>query len=223
MPAPGIPHTISSIENFDSVEEYVRYLAGILSRSLVELNWLLSGHLSMDNIKAHSITADRLSVKQLSAITADLGEITAGLLEAVRIIGSVIIGSTIKTAETGQRVELSSTDNLLEAVNEYGNVVRISPDISGTPGILFFGDQNAVVVGLSQAAFNIATSGATDIVISSTLGDIRISSGIGKFARFDSWAQIYSNASNQTLQDVINNLQLQLNALNARVTALENP
>ena len=51
------------------------------------------------NIQTNTITADALDVDQLSAITADMGELTAG----------TITGATIRTAANGARVELNST------------------------------------------------------------------------------------------------------------------
>lgn len=49
------------------------------------------------NIAADTITADKMSVTQLSAITADLGEVTAG----------TVTGATIRTATSGERIEMS--------------------------------------------------------------------------------------------------------------------
>lgn len=92
-----------SIPNLPRVDGDMKLedLANLVARMIKEMEWLLTGNLDVHNIRAKSITADRMKVDQLSAISADLGHITAGLVEAVTIIGSLI-----KTAEFGQRVEL---------------------------------------------------------------------------------------------------------------------
>lgn len=59
--------------------------------------------ISGDLLVEGSIEADRLGVSELSAITADLGSITAGSLEAV-----TITGSTLQTATEGARVVIDS-------------------------------------------------------------------------------------------------------------------
>lgn len=57
-----------------------------------------------DNILANTINATKLNVGQLSAITADLGTITAGL----------ITGAVMQTATTGYRLIMSGTNNSYE-------------------------------------------------------------------------------------------------------------
>lgn len=101
-----------------------------LNQALDELDWLLNGFIDNKNIKARSITAeeikaltitageikantitaDRMNVQQLSAIAADLGKITAG----------IIIGALIKTAETGARIELA--EDKMRTYNTFGNL-----------------------------------------------------------------------------------------------------
>lgn len=57
-------------------------------------------------IAAGAVTATKINVSQLSAIAADLGTITAG---TITMIGA---GSFIKTAASGNRIELDSTNGL---------------------------------------------------------------------------------------------------------------
>lgn len=52
-----------------------------------------------DNIIANTITAQKMNVAQLSAISADIGSITSG----------TITGVLFRTATTGQRIEITST------------------------------------------------------------------------------------------------------------------
>jgi len=61
---------------------------------------LTAGTINADRIAVGSITANKLSVTQLSAITADLGSITAG----------TITGATIRTAITGSRIFMDTNN-----------------------------------------------------------------------------------------------------------------
>ena len=60
-----------------------------------------------DNILANSINASKMNVGQLSAITADIGSITAGTLT----------GTLIQTSATGQRVVIDGASNSLSFYN----------------------------------------------------------------------------------------------------------
>ncbi|WP_438446870.1 hypothetical protein [Gorillibacterium sp. sgz5001074] len=194
---------MSAREDFDSVEDYAMYLAGIIARSIQEFNYLLSGNLDVANIKAKSITADRMSVKQLSAIAADLGTITAG----------TVIGALIKTAIDGQRVELSSTENLLKAINEAGNYVGIMPNVSGSPAIQFFSTLAKLLIFMTGNDVVFNTVGTTNMQLSATSGNLELYCGTGKFVKTNSWSQFYSTNDGQSLQSVLNGIYARLSAL----------
>ena len=68
-------------------------------RRLVQSDDMEAESIQAIHIGAGAVTADKLSVAQLSAITADMGTLTAG----------TITGATIRTAASGQRVELTTT------------------------------------------------------------------------------------------------------------------
>lgn len=194
MPAPTLPK-VSDVNGDMELQD----LANLVGKVLKELNWLMTGNLDVENIRAKSITADRMNVNELSAITANLGHITAGLIEAVTIIGSLI-----KTAEFGQRVELSSTENLLKAVNQSGGTLNVAPNVNGSPTIVFQPPDSGVTVLYStNSDFNLLST--TNINITA--------SGAGR-VRFSSWGNIYSMADQRTLQQ-------ELSALSARISALE--
>ena len=69
-----------------------------------------------DNIIANTITAQKMNVGQLSAITADLGSITAG----------TITGVLIRTATSGERIEITSSPhnliNFYDSSTLYGSL-----------------------------------------------------------------------------------------------------
>jgi hypothetical protein len=117
------------------------------------LNFVLGGNIDFKNVRANSITADRIKantitalqimansisadkmdVTELSAISANLGHIIAGLIEAVDIYGSYIATAN----GTYPRVELSSSGNLLGAFLDATHSMSIEPNIGGAPGIGF--------------------------------------------------------------------------------------
>jgi hypothetical protein len=100
---------------------------------------LAAGAVVADTIAAGAVTAAKISVTQLSAITADLGTITAG----------TVTGATIRTAASGQRVELTSA--------------------SGLRGI---DSSNTVQIQINPATGKLSTSG--DLITVSTADGIRI-------------------------------------------------
>lgn len=78
-----------------------------------------------DKIQANTITAGKMDVNELSAISANLGHITAGLIEAVDIFGSYIA-----TSRSYPRAEMSNTNNMFKAssaVNKYAAVDSNGP------------------------------------------------------------------------------------------------
>jgi hypothetical protein len=90
------------------------------------LDYLMQGGLDSQNIRAKSIVADRMDVQKLSAISADLGKVIAGIL----------IGAYISTSDgTYPRIDFSSVDKLLTAYNTESQYVSITPSSGGTPGM----------------------------------------------------------------------------------------
>lgn len=123
MPTTPFPRVPSAPMN---ESEYVKMLADIIARFSKELEWLLTGNLDVNNIRAKTITADRMDVEELSAIAADLGTITAG----------IIYGAYIATSNgTFPRIEFSSVNKLLTAFNDALNHVDITASAGGSPGI----------------------------------------------------------------------------------------
>ncbi len=74
-------------------------------------------------IKTGTVTADRMSVGQLSAISADLGSINAGSLNINgRFIVAADGSTTIRSGTSGQRMEL---DNQQMRVYDGNGVMRV--------------------------------------------------------------------------------------------------
>lgn len=211
-------------------EEYIRYIANILAMFQDDLQNILEGRLSANNILAESIEtknlkagaittdkiaagaviADKIDVNQLSAISADMGHITAGLIEAVNMIGSVITGSKIQTAIAGTypRIQLDSSANLLSAEYAAANTVEIKPEATtGNPGIRF----DKGLVGATIYCSSVATGGidALKIVSNPGFAHTEINAGIDLILKaagsilLDSWSKLKNNGTSQTLQQAL--------------------
>jgi hypothetical protein len=105
-----------------------KLVAGSITGDKIEANSINAGH-----IQANAVTADKIDVNELSAISANLGHIVAGLIESVEIYGSYIA-----TRNGGfPRAELSSDQNLFGAFKDANNHITIEPDYGGSPSVRF--------------------------------------------------------------------------------------
>lgn len=183
-----------------------------------DIQFILNGHLDANNIKANSIetknlkadsvTAEKISVGELSAISANLGHITAGLIEAVTIIGSLI-----KTADSGQRVELSSTENLLKAVNGAGGTVSIKPFAAGIPSMEIDNGTNVGSIFMGPGNLTISTSASSTGITIASGRQILLSPGGGYSVQVPSWNSLYNNSTGKTLQQELNEIWAAIGAL----------
>jgi len=119
----------------------------------------LSGRLTYigpTGIYTGTINANQINTESLSAISANLGTVTAGQIIGVSINSAVITGSTIQTATSGRRIVMSDAFRSYDS----NNVVRIS--IEDFPGfnyhqLQFFG-QSGTRVGVMSG-----TDGQTNL------------------------------------------------------------
>lgn len=120
--------------NFDDVTIKVNDLVQRLRQLLLNLDTLNIRSLNAKVIEAGTITADKMNVNELSAISANLGHITAGLIESVEIYGSYIA----TRYNSYPRAELDSTENLFGAYASENNFIQIfTPSESLSPVIRF--------------------------------------------------------------------------------------
>lgn len=217
---------------------YVDGIADILAVTQKLLQWAINGNLDVHNIRANSvnadrivaetitalqimantITADKMSVTELSAITANLGTITAG----------IIYGAYIATANgTYPRVELSSTGNLLKAYYDVATYIAINPGLGGLldPLIQFIDTTINSSIGNSHVfgdAF-IITSDA-DVIVSSNAGNnASLLSGSGNVSLIASSGNVIAQSSAGTITDIvasINSLNSSITSLNSSITSL---
>lgn len=112
-----------------------------IAAGAVQADKIAAGAVETDKLAAGAVTAEKITVNQLSAIAADLGHITAGLIESIQIFGSYI--ATRNGAYP--RAEMSNEDDLFAAYLDAENHVKIQASIAGSPAIRF--TRNGVVVG----------------------------------------------------------------------------
>ncbi|MNM39097.1 hypothetical protein D3C81_498660 [compost metagenome] len=204
------------LNNISEVLGYVKSLANTVALMAKDLEFIVNGNLDVNNISANSITAEKIvagsvtadkiqagavtaekiDVNELSAISANLGHIVAGLIESIQIFGSYIA-----TRNGGYpRAEMSNSDDLFAVYRDSTNYIKIAPDIFGNPAIRWMKD--GVYVG----------------AISTTLGmyevwgynNIKLNTNT---VRINSWSGLYSEYENKTLHDELNEIFDRLEAL----------
>lgn len=191
MPVP----TFTGLKPFPEFTDLVNKI-NTLSQELQNLM------LSLDDANFNSITAAVINVQQLSAITADMGKVTAG----------EIYGALIATTEAGDypRIEFSSTGNLIDAQGNATDRIRLRPDVSGTP-MMIWDEGNSTYIGevfMSLGTLYMTTLPGAEIAIASSK-DLTLQAGSGFFVRVQDWDKVYSNGDSQSLQ----------NALDSKATA----
>lgn len=205
------------IEFLKTTFDYAKKLANTISAIRNDLEFMLNGHLDANNIRANSIetknlkagavTADKIDVNELSAITANLGHIISGLIESVEIFGSYI-----STNRTGYpRAEMSNTDNMFGAYKSSNNSIQIySPVDRLSPIILFTanGINSFLFYDPADNTFSV-TSNYANIDIS-TQGDIQL---YGNSVRLSGWNSLWSNGESKTLKQELDAIDQRLRNL----------
>ena len=142
-----------------------------------------------DNILANTIDASKMNVGQLSAITANLGAITAGSLDAVTITGSVITGTVLQTAAVGYNV------NITRDVIELRNGSTITSSWNGSSSYPDFNCYSIygsyIEAGTQLTTDRISTNGLvfSGYISSSFTPSSSLTYTLGTASRM--WAQIY--------------------------------
>lgn len=189
------------------LRKYINYLSNQIAIMFKDLDFTLNGDINFQNVKAKSITADRMNVTELSAITANMGKLTSG----------EIYGAYIATREAAYpRAEMSNTNDLFATYFDANNYIKYVADYTGAPAIEFY------------------TAGTLRARFSTLLGGLQIDSPNGTnldgINRFEDWTKIRNSATGRTLQQDLDDIDSNFatlaslyDSLNARVTALEGP
>ncbi len=193
MPVPDIGG-LPPYANFDDVTVKVNDLVQRLKQLLLNLDTLNIRSLNAKVIEAGTITADKLNVNELSAISANLGHIISGLIESVEIYGSYI-----STNRTGYpKAEMSNTNNMFGAFKSPDNSLMIySPSdkfspvekfsAGGVDSYIFYDPtDNRFSFTSNNAVINISTGPAIEIYSTNT--------------RVISWNTLFNNSTGRSLQ-----------------------
>lgn len=157
-----------------------------------------------DKIQANTITAAKMLVDELSAISADLGKITAG----------EIYGTYIATRENAfPRAEMSAMDNLFKAMQNANSYVSIDAlGGNNSPQVLIKSLlANMVLLMLGNTA-NISVTGGnlnlhTTENMELTGDEIRIFPNNFRGIRVSAFSDIVDDSSGKSLQDILNEKQ----------------
>jgi len=124
-----------------------------------------------DNILANTIGANKMNVGQLSAISADVGTLTAG-----NINGLTITGGTVRTSSTGTRIEMNGGANAFQVYSS--SVLRAA--FAGTT-LNFYNSGGSAVGGIfvdGSGNFNVGANaglGGPDLLLfAASLGSIKL-------------------------------------------------
>lgn len=190
-----------------------------------DIQFILNGHLDANNIKANSIetknlkadsvTADKISVNELSAISANLGTIIAGLIRGIEIYGSYIA-----TAEgTFPRSEMSSSDNMFAVLYEPDSWIKMQATGGTLPRMLYhyYGSEASMFFfnNLISHVFYIQSN--SDMEIRST-DDINITPGPTKHIKIPDWTKLQGGT--QTLHDVLDAIDSRFSGIDSSISAL---
>lgn len=141
-----------------------------LSNSVAQLQrllkYLLDGNLDFENIRVGGIIADNISVEKLSALSADLGEITAGIINGIEIYGSYI-----STNPTGYpKTEMSVAGNFLKVsltATEFIEVIKQST--GGFPAIQVKVGNDYMIMGYGLGGLGLPAIISNDPIYMSTI------------------------------------------------------
>ncbi|MHA7967687.1 hypothetical protein ACX93W_26595 [Paenibacillus sp. CAU 1782] len=208
-----------------TVEEAFEQLAKLQKT----LRYLLNGNLDFENVRVKGLTAETIDVDELSAITANLGHILAGIIESVEIYGSLI-----STNRTGYpRAVMSNTQNHFRAEADANRYISMdSFDLStGSPTLTWRSpsgfSQSNMTTGYSLSSDrDIILASFMEMLISASNIYLIPNSSTGE-VKLPAWSQVRNNVSGQTLQQALDNLQTSISglytyaaSLDARIAAL---
>ena len=137
-------------------------------------------------------------------------EINGGEINGVVINGGEIYGAYIATGQTLPRVEISASGNRIRASLSSSNYAEIVPVSESNAPALRFRNSN-LTAGIFIDSAQLVLFSSDDILL--------FPSG---YVKLPSWLYLLNNQTGETLQEALNDLQLQIFSLEARVTALEN-
>jgi len=192
-------------DDVKELREYIKYLSNQLASMLKDLDFTLNGDVDFRNVRAKSIKADRMDVDELSAISANLGHIVAGLIESVQIFGSYV--ATRNGAFP--RAELNNTGDLLAVYTDANNYLTIEPGITGEPTVTIR-KSGAVSLILGPAFGLTGLLASTPIVLGTQNGNTNIVCGDSDDVIIPSWSQFKNTETGTSLQAELDSIRAEL-------------
>lgn len=175
-------------------ENIVEVDGDVIVSGTVTANALAANSVTADKIQANAVTAGKIDVDELSAISANLGHITAGLIEAVQIFGSYIATST-----EFPRAEMSNTEETFAVWASQNKGIKMVSARNGDPFLDFVdsGSTGSIYYGASSG-LDILNSGDVQI----DAGDIYLKASRNIYV-YD-WSD-FKNYYGDTLQNALDN------------------
>lgn len=199
--------------SFSDVASKMNALVGEMTNLLLSLDTLNVASLNAEVIEANTITADKMDVTELSAITANMGTITAGLLVAVNVIGSYIATAN----GTYPRCEMSATNNLFAVFSDADNAIRMIPFFTnGKPAILFQNGDTSLGSLTAPDAFEV--SAQNELKLISGFGPISLHTDSLDGVEFDNWGELRNVDTGHNLKQDLD-AKADLTALAGKATA----
>ncbi len=197
---------LPDVQGLSSVDD----LKNAVAKMTKELSWLLNNldtrnmnYIDGDIVVEGSITAAKLFVEELSAISANLGHITAGLIEAVQIFGSYIA-----TSQSFPRSEMSNSNNMFASRASASNAVEMRSTGSNSVSDLRF------VNGSNLASIS-HPSATTGLYINNGSGNLTMEfmniflRGYSSVKVLD-WSRLRNEQTNNSLADELSNLAINM-------------
>jgi len=195
----------------------------VLSEELAKLQrtmrYLLNGNLSFENIQVGGIRAENIDVNKLSAIVADIGEVTAGILRSVAIYGSFFA-----TAEEGYpRIEISGDNKYIKLfLNADIYLEIIHEGEEGFPQINFVRNGQAVRLGHGMLSpVNPGDASYPGLISTSPFAMFAFGGlYLPGIVNFTDWSFLVNSTTSKTLQQELQELRLEITSINNSISTL---
>lgn len=162
-----------------------------------------------------TIQANQIVASSLSAISADLGNITAGSISGVTITGGhivgaaitggIITGATLQTSSYPPSIVLSGND--LYAYRDASTYMVLDPD--GGPAMIWYESSTQKLI-LAHTSFGTVFQANDSLYI---VGNPNMSLQTSGVISIQGWSKLYDTVTGQTLQQVINSIQNSISAI----------
>lgn len=188
---PSIGHTNNDINgaSLSQLQTIVKSLMNTTAILTEELTYLLNNldtrnvnELNAEVVVAGSVTADKITVNELSALSANMGKLTSG----------EIYGAYIATRENAYpRAEMSNEKDLFGAYLNANNYIQIEADYGDVPSLNFIQD-GAIKARMDTLLGYLEIRSLTSLLIQATL-DIELATGASSILKIPPFGRVESS------------------------------